>query len=456
MGEDTPIQIAIIGTGPAGFYTAEALTQACDNCQIDMIERLPTPYGLIRGGVAPDHQTTKRVARKFEQIALRDRINYYGNVEINRHVGLGELRDMYDAVVLAVGAPGDRVFSIPGADKYGVFGSAAFVGWYNGHPDFRELDPDLGVGAACIVGNGNVAVDCARILSRSAAGLARTDLPHHVRDAIERSPLRDVYLLGRRGPADASFTNVELRELGELGQAAAVVDPAELPADADAALSGYEARARRVRARNLATLGEFAALGPSDKPKRLHIKFFTSPLEVLGGERVEGLRCEKTRVVDGRAVGTGETFDIPCGLVIAAIGYRAEPIEGVPYDADRGIIPNDEGRVSKGLYAVGWIKRGPTGVISSNRPDGEIVAQHIRDDTGGVGDPGKGGRARLEALLRERHQRWVSFDDWRRLEALEEAAADGGAPRRKFLTVGEMMEALDGQVPDRGRESADD
>ncbi|MEK9754922.1 MAG: FAD-dependent oxidoreductase, partial [Rhodospirillaceae bacterium] len=301
MGEGTPIKVAIIGSGPAGFYTAEALMQACDQCQIDIIERLPTPYGLIRGGVAPDHQTTKRVAKKFEQTALRDRIRYYGNVEVNRHVGLDELRGMYDAVVLAIGAPGDRVFSIPGADKYGVFGSAAFVGWYNGHPDFRELDPNLNVNAACIVGNGNVAVDCARILSRSPAGLARTDLPRHVRNAIEASPLKDVYLLGRRGPADASFTNVELRELGELTIAHPIVDPADLPDDVGAALGGFAARARRVQERNLATLAEYAGQPVSQKPKRLHIKFFLSPLEVLGGERVEGLRCERTRVENGRA-----------------------------------------------------------------------------------------------------------------------------------------------------------
>jgi NADPH-dependent glutamate synthase beta subunit-like oxidoreductase len=456
MGDATPIKVAIIGSGPAGFYTAEALMNACDRCQIDIIERLPTPYGLIRGGVAPDHQTTKKVAKKFEKTALKDRVRYYGNVEINRHVGLGELRQIYDAVVLAIGAPGDRVFSIPGADKYGVFGSAAFVGWYNGHPDFRELDPQLDVAAACVVGNGNVAVDCARILSRSPAGLARTDLPVHVRDAIAASPLRDIYLLGRRGPADASFTNVELRELGELSVTQVVIDPADLPTDVDAALAGYEARARRVRERNLVTLSEHAKASPADKPKRLHLKFYLSPIEVLGGDRVEGLRCEKTRVVDGRAVGTGETVDIPCGLIIAAIGYRADPIEGAPYDADKGIIPNVDGRVSNGLYAVGWIKRGPTGVISSNRPDGEIVAQQIREDTGGQGDPGREGRERLEALLRERGQRWVSFDDWRRLEALEVAAAETGAPRRKFLTIGEMLEALDGERPAQIRENSDD
>ena len=443
MTDGPPVKIAIIGSGPAGFYTASALLDSCKTCLIDIVERLPTPYGLIRGGVAPDHQTTKRVAKKFEKTALEAGINYYGNVEVNKDVSLDEMRSLYDAVMLAVGAPADRVLGIPGADKQGVLGAAAFVGWYNGHPDFRELDPDLNVEAVCVVGNGNVALDCARVLSRSPRGMAYTDLPDHVRDAITEAPLTDIYMLGRRGPVNAAFTNVELRELGELTLAEPVVKAEQLPDDPEAALASYEKRERRVRGRNLETLADYAARPPAGKPKRLHLEFFASPVEVLGGERVEGLRCERTEVVDGRATGTGETFDIPCGMVIAAIGYRAEPIAGAPYDEKRGIIPNDDGRVEPGLYAVGWIKRGPTGVISSNRPDGEIVAEQIGADTGGVGDAAKAGRQGLEALLRERGQRWVTFEDWRRLEAMEVAAAGEHAPRRKFTTVEDMLAALD-------------
>ena len=210
------ISVAIIGSGPAGFYTADALLKCGEACKIDIIERLPTPYGLIRGGVAPDHQTTKRVARKYEKTALADKVNYYGNVEVNKDLALDELRELYDAVVLAVGAPEDRKLTIPGADKCGVFGSAAFVGWYNGHPDYRDLGPDLDISTAVVIGNGNVAIDCARVLLRTPRGMSTSDLPDHVGDVIHAAPITNVYMVGRRGPMDAKFTNVELREMGEL------------------------------------------------------------------------------------------------------------------------------------------------------------------------------------------------------------------------------------------------
>lgn len=440
-----PIKVAIVGSGPAGFYTASALLKACPACEIDIVERLPTPYGLIRGGVAPDHQTTKKVANKYEQTALIDRVHYYGNVEVNKDVGLDELRGLYDAVVLAVGAGSDRRLTIPGADKFGVYGSAAFVGWYNGHPDHRHLDPALDTSSVAVIGNGNVAVDCARVLMRSPYGRARTDLPRHVTEAINASPIRDVHVLGRRGPAEAAFTNVELRELGQLSEAEPRVRAEQLPSEPEAALAGYERRERRVRERNLATLAQYAALEPGLKPKRLHIEFYASPVEILGGARVEGLRCERTRVIDGRAQGTGEFFTVPCGMVVSAIGYRAEPMDGVPFDDARGIIPNENGRVGDGLYVVGWIKRGPTGVISTNRPDGETAARHIQADIPPDGDPAKRGCEGLEELLRQRGRRWINFDEWKRLDQLERAAGGEQAPRRKFVTVEDMLHALDGE-----------
>jgi len=438
-----PLSIAIIGSGPAGFYTADALMRTCPECEINFIERLPSPYGLIRGGVAPDHQTTKKVAKKYERTALTDHVNFYGNVELNRDVSLEELADLYDAVVLAVGAPNDKKLSLPGSDKRGVIGSAAFVGWYNGHPDFFELDPDLDIGAATVIGNGNVAIDVARVLLRSPEGLAKSDVPDHVAARISASPITDVYMCGRRGPVDAKFTNVELREIRNLGQTIPMVKAEQLPDDVEAALDGLEGRERRFRERNLQSLREYSAFTGDEKIKRMHFEFFASPVEILGGERVEGLRLERTRVVDGRAEGTGETFDIDCGLVVAAIGYRSDPIKGAPYDEARGIIPNTEGRVSDGLYAVGWIKRGPSGVISSNRPDGEIVAGFIHDDFP-AGGSGKAGQSGLENLLRERGVRWVTFADWQKLEALELENAEGPAPRKKFVTIESMLNALDG------------
>lgn len=437
------ITVAIIGSGPAGFYTADALVNGGCDVQVDIIERLPTPYGLIRGGVAPDHQTTKKVARKYEQTALFEQVRYFGNVEVNKDVTLAELREMYDAVVLAVGAPSDRKLTIPGADKTGVHGSAAFVGWYNGHPDFRDLEPDLNIRAAVVIGNGNVALDCARVLVRSREGMAGADIAAHAMAMIETAPLTDVYMTGRRGPLDAKFTNVELRELADLERAVPLARAEQLP---DAAPDDMDPRDKRLAERNLANLRDYATNDPDAKPKRIHFEFFAQPVAILGDQRVEAVSFERTRVIDGRAEGTGEVFEIPCGLVIAAIGYRSDPIEGAPFDDKAGIIPNRDGRVDAGLYAVGWIKRGPTGVISSNRPDGVTVAEYICEDFKDVAEKGGGkpGRAALKPLLEDRGVRVVSFDDWKKIEAAEVARAEGsGRPREKFVTVPEMLKVLD-------------
>ncbi len=434
-----PISVAIVGSGPAGFYTAEALASSGDDVSVDFIERLPTPYGLIRGGVAPDHETTKNVQRKYEKTAQRPQVRFYGNVELGRDVSLDELRGMYDAVVLAVGAPRDRALGIPGEDKKGVFGSADYVGWYNSHPDFRDLNPDLNVQAAVVVGVGNVAIDVARLLSRSAEELAATDLADYAEKAIIASPVKDIWILGRRGPIEAKFTNVELREMGKLAESVPLVKAEQLPDS----VGDLPDREKRLKERNLETLREFVARKPDEKPKRVHFEFYAAPVEILGGDRVEGLRVERTRVDGGRAVGTGETFDIPCGLVVAAIGYRSNGVPGAPFDDRQGIVPNDDGRVADGLYAVGWIKRGPTGVISSNRPDGVTVAQHIHDDFAGGAKGSKPGRPALEKLLAERKARIVSFADWKKIEAAEIEAGGGKRPRRKFAVVADMLDCLD-------------
>ncbi len=434
-----PVNVAIIGSGPAGFYTAAALIDSDDDISIDIIERLPTPFGLIRGGVAPDHQTTKNVTRKYEKTALTDPVRYYGNVAVGRDISLAELREIYDAVVLAIGAPRDRKMGIPGEDKAGVFGSADFVGWYNGHPDFRNLNPDLNISAAAVIGVGNVAIDVARLLVRTKEELGPADITDYAETAILESPIEDVCILGRRGPVEAKFTNVELREMGKLEQSVPVVDAEQLPDD----VGELEDREKRLKEKNLETLREFATRKPDEKPKRVHFGFYAGPAEILGGNRVEGLRMERTKVEDGRAVGTGEFFDIECGLVVAAIGYRSDPLDGAPFDEKRGIIPNEDGRVEDGLYAAGWIKRGPSGVISTNRPDGVAVAQYIHDDfqAGAIG--GKPGRGALETLLAERKIRSVSYEDWKKIEAAESENAEGEHPRKKFTTIQEMLDVLD-------------
>ncbi|NIA68937.1 FAD-dependent oxidoreductase [Pelagibius litoralis] len=434
-----PYSVAIIGAGPSGFYTAEALLKSSLDYRIDLIEGLPTPFGLVRFGVAPDHQSTKRVARTYDRTAADEAVRYYGNVEVGRDVRLEELRSLYDAVVVAVGAPLDRELKIPGGDKPGVYGSAAFVGWYNGHPAHRDLAPDLDTDSVAIIGNGNVALDIARVLVKTPAEMATTDLPDYAAEVLHSAPVRDVYLIGRRGPLDSKFTNVELREMARLEDCVPLVDPGQLP-EGPAPEAGE--REQRLQAKNLDTLRGFAGLSAAGKRKRVHFKFFSRPLEVLGGDRVEALRLEKTRVEAGHAVGTGETFDLQCGAVMAAIGTRAQPLEGIPFDRNKGVVTNRHGRVAKGLYVVGWARRGPTGVIGTNKPDADEIARHIETDLAGA-QTAKPGRVALEDLLDERGAAWIGYDGWKEIEAAEVDAAAPGMPRKKLSRVAEMLAVLD-------------
>ncbi len=431
------INVAVIGSGPSGFYTIEALTKGDKDVRVDLIERLPTPFGLIRGGVAPDHQTTKKVARVYEKIAMKDSVDYFGNVEVGRDVSIDELKEMYDAVVLAVGAPRDRKLGIPGEDKAGVYGSADFVGWYNGHPDFTDLAPDLNTETVVVIGNGNVAIDVARVLVKTEEEMAETDIAHHAADAIQAAPIKDVYMVGRRGPIEAKFTNVELREMGKLDNCVPIIDPDILP---DQVTGEWSDRDLRLKERNLATLKEFPDVDPAGKEKRVHLSFYASPVEILGDDKVTGIRMERTKVEGGRSVGTGDFFDIDCGLVVAAIGYYSEPFPGVPFDDANGIVVHDDGRVGEGVYAVGWIKRGPTGVIGSNKPDGDQAATQIFED---IPDGLKPGREALKALLAERNVRVINYSDWQVIDEAERSGAKTGAPRRKFVTVKEMIAVLD-------------
>ncbi len=431
-----PVTVAIIGAGPSGFYTVDALLKSGREYSIDIIDRIPAPYGLIRYGVAPDHQTTKNVSRAFEKTALRDEVQYFGNVELGRDVSLEELKSFYDVVVLAVGARLDKRLGIPGEQLKGVYGSVEFVNWYNGHPDCCDLAPDLNLDKVVVVGNGNVAIDVARVLVKNRQEMAHSDLPEYAVAAIEASPLTDVYMCGRRGPVEAKFTNVELREMGELEMCSPIIDSAVLPDDV---AGDWSDRDRRLREKNLSTLREFTKIDPGDRPKRVHFQFFSSPLEILGDERVEAVRFERTRLEGGRTVGAGEYFEIPCGLVVAAIGSQSEAVAGVPFDDQQGIVVNTDGWVDDNVYAVGWVMRGSSGVISTNRKDAVQVADQIGGD---FSEGKKPGRRELESLLAERKIRRVSFKDWKSIEAVEVANAPEGAPRRKFVSVEEMLGVL--------------
>jgi len=429
---------AVIGSGPAGFYTAEALLKAYgDKARIDILDRLPVPYGLIRFGVAPDHQSIKAVAKRYEKVALEPGARFLGNVHLGADVSIDELLGLYDAVVLATGAPNDRRLGIPGDDLPGVLGSAAFVGWYNGHPDFADLAPPLGGEAAAIIGNGNVALDVARILSKTPAEFVGSDIVAHAFEALAQSAVRTITILGRRGPLQIAMTPKELGELGHLAQALPLVDPADFPpAEADAALDPGQRK-------SVAHLRDFAAAAPTGKPKQIVFDFFAKPLAIEGEGRPERLIVERTTLgEDGVSHGTGETYAVPCSLVVSCIGYATPAIPGVPYDDRLGRFPNDGGRIADRLYAVGWARRGPTGTIGTNRPDGYEVAEQIAALFSAQGEgSGRRGGAGLDALLALRGCDPVPFDDWQKIEAAEVAAAREGAPREKLVRVGDMLKA---------------
>ena len=427
--------VAVIGSGPAGYYSAEALQkQLGDNVRIDMIDRMPVPYGLIRFGVAPDHQSIKAVYKRYEKVALSDNVRFIGNVLVGRDVSMPELLELYDAVILATGAPNDRPLGIPGGDLPGVIGSAAFVGWYNGHPEFADLDPPLGVEAAAVIGNGNVALDVARILSKTPAEFVGSDIVAHAFEALGNSAIRTIHLLGRRGPHQIAMTPKELGELGHLEDAVPTVEPEDFPP------LGEDTSLEPGLRKSVTHLRAFANL-PQGKSKTIVFDFFAKPVAIEGDGRVERIIVEKTRLDERKAaVGTGETYTIPCGMVVSCIGYKTPPIEGVPYEEDFGRFANSDGVIGPGLYCVGWARRGPTGTIGTNRPDGYEVAERIAADLGS-GDGDKAGGAGLDALLAGRGADVVTFQDWQRIEAAEAARARDGSPREKFVAVAEMLGA---------------
>ena len=438
------LRVAVVGSGPAGFYAAGALLSADQPVEVDMIERLPTPWGLVRLGVAPDHPKLKTVSRAFERIAEQPGFRFLGNVELGRDLTHDDLVRLYDAVIYAVGAQTDRRLGIPGEDLPGSWAATELVAWYNGHPDYQQLEFDLDVERAVVIGNGNVALDVARMLALTPEELAPTDATDASIEAIAASSLREIVVVGRRGPAQAAFTTPELQEMGDLAGADVIVDPADLKG-ADPKDTNSE--------RNLAVLRDFAAREPTGKPRRVVFRFFHSPVAILGDERVEGvdLVCNELDANE-RAVPTDEHETISCGLVFRSVGYHGVELPGVPFDPASGTIPNERGRVSPGVYCAGWIKRGPTGVIGTNKKDAaETVETLLEDAAAGRLEPKPDATAvAVDALLFERGVDVVEYDGWMAIDEAERTAGEkSGRPRVKLCSWDELLAAA-GRVASGG------
>jgi len=450
--------VAVVGAGPAGFYAVEAVLRSREDATVDLFDRLPTPYGLVRFGVAPDHQKMKVVTKMYERTLRDPRVRYLGNVEYGRDLTLDDLRRHYHAAVFAVGAAKDRRLGVPGEDLRGCVAATDFVAWYNGHPDACDADfASLLAEAreAIVIGNGNVAIDVARVLAKSVEELAATDVADHALEALSRSAVERITIVGRRGPAEAKFTTKELRELGELANADVEVDPRELelgPASAAAAAADV------TTAKNVEVLQGFAAQPKLGKPRTVALRFQLQPVEVLGDGRVTGMRFERTRLEGEpggpvRAVGTGELETLPAQLVLRSVGYTGVALPGLPFDDRRGVVPNDRGRVVDpatgaplpGVYVAGWIKRGASGVIGTNKADAmETVEGLVEDLAAGrlapTGTPDDLSPAAVDALLAARGAEPFDAEDWFALDAFEVAAGEAaGRPRVKCVRREEML-----------------
>ena len=448
------MRIAVVGSGPAGFYAAGALLDAEASVEVDMIERLPTPWGLVRLGVAPDHPKLKTVSRGFERIALKPGFRFFGNVEVGRDLTHRDLTELYDAVIYAFGAQSDRRLGIPGEDLPGSWSATELVAWYNGHPDFQEVEFDLNVERAVVIGNGNVALDVARMLALTPEELAPTDTTDPAIEAIGASTIRDIVVVGRRGPAQASWTTQELKELGELAGADVVVDPAELDLDPASQASLEDDTNSR---RNMEVLRDFAEREPTGKPVTVRLRFLASPVALHGEEKVESIELVPNRLEEqgGRlvAVPTDEHETLDCGLVFRSVGYQGVGLPELPFEERRGTIKNELGRVvdTDGrhvaqAYCAGWIKRGPTGIIGTNKKDAtETVTQLLEDvHAGRVAHREEATPDAVEALLAERDVRAVMYPGWTSIDELERAAGEKlGRPRVKIRSWDELLEAAE-------------
>ena len=445
-----PYYVAIVGSGPSGYFAAASLLKVADSSdaidvRVDMLEMLPTPWGLVRSGVAPDHPKIKSISKTFEKTAQDQRFRFFGNLAVGEHVQAAELAEHYDAVIYAIGAQSDRPLDIPGEELPGSVAAVDFVGWYNAHPHFQEMTPDLSSGRAVVVGNGNVAIDVARILVTDPDVLAETDIADHALESLHARGVSEVVIIGRRGPLQTTFTTLELRELGELEGVDVIVDPAQLEgiSDDDAAAVG------KITKQNLKVLRDYSERAPRPGNRRIVFRFLTSPIEIRGDGRVEEIVLGRNELVtddNGRVVArdTGARETLPAQLVVRAVGYRGRPTPGLPFDDMTGTIPHTDGRVvgSDNAYVVGWIKRGPSGVIGSNKKDSQDTVDTLIDDLGkaGLADVGADYADELVEWLVSRQPRLVTDDHWQLIDEHERSVGEPhGRPRVKLTSVADLL-----------------
>lgn len=452
MSGQPSLRIAVVGSGPAGFYAAEALLANETPTLVDVYDALPAPFGLVRYGVAPDHPKIKNIIARYEKTAAHAGFAFFGNVTVGKDITVEEMRRFYDAIVFANGAQTDRRLGVPGEDLAGSYTATEFVAWYNGHPDYQDREFDLSHECAVVIGQGNVAVDVARILCKTVDELKHTDITARTLEVLAESRVREVHMIGRRGPVQAAFTPPEMKELGELEDCDLAVDPKELELN-DASRAELDVLKWREALKNYELLKEAAAKASSGKSRRLFIQFYRGPKELVGSSRLDGVVLEKNTLSGEpgkqKASGTGVTELVPCGVLFRSVGYRGVPLAGVPFDEKNAVIPNVEGRVLQngqplsGLYAAGWIKRGPSGIIGTNKPDSFETVKSLVADLPSLARCAEPSRDALVAFLRSRGVRVVSYEDWRRIDAAEvERGSVIGKPREKFLSIDEMLGVL--------------